>query len=53
MMDDATVRIFPALRYRDASAALQWQKGKQILIWPENLAQGKAIVPTPPWSKRE
>jgi branched-chain amino acid transport system substrate-binding protein len=34
------------------SALLQWQKGKQILVWPENLAQGKAILPTPPWSKR-
>jgi branched-chain amino acid transport system substrate-binding protein len=34
------------------SALLQWQKGKQVLVWPENLAQGKAILPTPPWSKR-
>lgn len=35
------------------SALLQWQKGKQVLVWPENLAQGKPILPTPPWSKRE
>lgn len=35
------------------SALLQWQKGKQVLVWPEALAQGKAILPTPPWSKRE
>jgi branched-chain amino acid transport system substrate-binding protein len=34
------------------SALLQWQKGKQILVWPENLAQGKPILPTPSWSKR-
>lgn len=35
------------------SALLQWQKGKQVLVWPEHLAQGKPILPTPPWSKRE
>jgi len=35
------------------SALLQWQKGKQVLVWPEALAQGKAILPAPPWSKRE
>jgi branched-chain amino acid transport system substrate-binding protein len=34
------------------SALLQWQKGKQVLVWPENLAQGKPILPTPAWSKR-
>jgi branched-chain amino acid transport system substrate-binding protein len=35
------------------SALLQWQKGKQVLVWPEALAQGKAMLPTPQWSKRE
>jgi branched-chain amino acid transport system substrate-binding protein len=34
------------------SALLQWQKGKQILVWPPDLAQGKAILPTPPWANR-
>jgi branched-chain amino acid transport system substrate-binding protein len=34
------------------SALLQWQKGKMVLVWPENVAQGTAILPTPPWSKR-
>jgi branched-chain amino acid transport system substrate-binding protein len=34
------------------SAMLQWQKGKQVLVWPENLAEGKAILPTPPWAQR-
>jgi branched-chain amino acid transport system substrate-binding protein len=34
------------------SALLQWQKGKQVLVWPEALAKGKAILPTPPWSRR-
>jgi branched-chain amino acid transport system substrate-binding protein len=36
-----------------ASAMLQWQKGKQVLVWPERLAEGKAVLPTPPWSKRQ
>ena len=35
------------------SALLQWQKGKQVLVWPDDLAQGKAILPTPPWSERK
>ena len=34
------------------SALLQWQKGKQVLVWPENMAEGKPILPTPPWAKR-
>jgi branched-chain amino acid transport system substrate-binding protein len=34
------------------SAMLQWQKGKMVLVWPENLQEGKAILPTPPWAKR-
>jgi branched-chain amino acid transport system substrate-binding protein len=31
---------------------LQWQGGKQVLVWPEAVAEGKAILPTPPWSQR-
>jgi branched-chain amino acid transport system substrate-binding protein len=34
------------------SALLQWQKGKQVLVWPESVATGKAILPTPAWSQR-
>lgn len=36
-----------------ASALLQWQNGKQVVVWPEAVAQGKAILPTPPWSERK
>ncbi len=35
------------------SALLQWQKEKQVLVWPEQVAQAKAILPTPAWSQRQ
>lgn len=31
----------------------QWQDGKKVIVWPENLAEGKSRFPTPPWGKRE
>ena len=30
----------------------QWQDGKKVIVWPEDLAPGKARYPTPPWSQR-
>ncbi|HXG05623.1 MAG TPA: amino acid ABC transporter substrate-binding protein [Candidatus Binatia bacterium] len=30
----------------------QWQKEKKVIVWPEELAAGKAIFPTPPWNQR-
>ena len=30
----------------------QWQDGKKVIVWPEELAPGKPRFPTPPWSKR-
>lgn len=36
-----------------ASALLQWQQGKQVVVWPDAVAQGKPILPTPPWSARK
>ena len=30
----------------------QWQDGKKIIVWPEELAPGKPRFPTPPWSQR-
>jgi branched-chain amino acid transport system substrate-binding protein len=30
----------------------QWQDGKKVIVWPEELAAGKARFPTPPWSQR-
>jgi branched-chain amino acid transport system substrate-binding protein len=30
----------------------QWQKEKKVVIWPDDLAQGKPLFPTPPWNQR-
>lgn len=35
------------------SALLQWQHGKQVIVWPENVADAKPILPTPMWSQRK
>ena len=31
---------------------IQWQDGKQVVVWPDELASGKARFPTPPWRER-
>jgi branched-chain amino acid transport system substrate-binding protein len=31
---------------------LQWQDGKKVTVWPDELASGKARFPTPPWNQR-
>ena len=31
---------------------LQWQDGKRIVVWPDDLANGKVRYPTPPWNQR-
>ena len=30
----------------------QWQDGKRVIVWPEELAPDKPRFPTPPWSQR-
>jgi len=30
----------------------QWQDGKKVIVWPDELALGKARFPTPPWNQR-
>ena len=30
----------------------QWQKEKKVTVWPDELAQGKPLFPTPPWTSR-
>lgn len=30
----------------------QWQEGKKVILWPEEVATGKPRFPTPPWSER-
>ncbi len=34
------------------SYILQWQGGKQVIVYPGNVAHGKPIVPFPSWSGR-
>jgi branched-chain amino acid transport system substrate-binding protein len=31
---------------------VQWQDGKQVVVWPDELAASKSRFPTPPWSQR-
>jgi branched-chain amino acid transport system substrate-binding protein len=31
----------------------QWQDGKKVIVWPEELASVKARFPTPPWGQRQ
>ena len=31
----------------------QWQDGKKVIVWLEELAAGKPRFPTPPWSQRQ
>jgi len=30
----------------------QWQDGKQVIVWPDEVATGKPKFPTPPWTAR-
>jgi len=30
----------------------QWQEGRKVIVWPDELATGKFLFPTPPWSQR-
>ena len=30
----------------------QWQDGKKVIVWPDQLAPGRPRFPTPPWGKR-
>jgi branched-chain amino acid transport system substrate-binding protein len=31
---------------------IQWQDGKQVLVWPDEVATAKPRYPTPPWTQR-
>jgi branched-chain amino acid transport system substrate-binding protein len=32
---------------------IQWQDGKRVTVWPDNLAEAKPRYPTPAWSERK
>jgi len=31
----------------------QWQEGKKVIVWPQELAPHRAQFPTPPWNQRK
>jgi branched-chain amino acid transport system substrate-binding protein len=31
----------------------QWQDGRKVIVWPEDIAPGRPRFPTPPWSQRK
>ena len=49
-----TYRVDPrtGIQLGYTSYILQWQNGKQVIVYPGNVAQGKPIVPFPPWAGR-
>ena len=34
------------------SVMFQWQEGRKVIVWPDELATGKPRFPTPSWSQR-
>jgi len=34
------------------AVVIQWQDGKQVVVWPDELVSGKVRFPTPQWSQR-
>ena len=40
------------LQIAHRNVLFQWQDGKKVIVWPEELAPGKPRFPTPPWSQR-
>ena len=40
--------------YQTANKGLfiQWQDGKKVVVWPDELASAKPRFPTPPWNQR-
>src|SRR5439155_20328164 len=45
-IDERVVQI------RHKAVTSQWQEGKQVVVWPDELASGKPRFPTPPWTGR-
>lgn len=31
---------------------IQWQEGNKVIVWPDEVAEGEPLFPTPPWSER-
>ena len=35
------------------TVTFQWQDGRKVIVWPEELAPSQPRFPTPPWSQRQ
>jgi len=35
------------------AVTIQWQNGKQVVVWPDEVANAKAQIPTPAWNQRQ
>ena len=46
------IRCAGSLDGAQETVIFQWQDGKRVIVWPEELAPGKPRFPTPPWSQR-
>ena len=40
------------LQIAHKALTFQWQDGKKVIVWPDELAPGKPRFPTPPWRER-
>jgi branched-chain amino acid transport system substrate-binding protein len=41
------------LQIAHRNVLFQWQEGRKVIVWPEEVAPGKPRFPTPPWSQRQ
>jgi len=35
------------------AVTIQWQNGKQVVVWPDDVATARAQIPTPAWNQRQ
>ena len=35
------------------AVTIQWQNGKQVIVWPDEVATARAQIPTPAWNQRQ
>lgn len=35
------------------AVTIQWQNGKQVVVWPDDVATARAQIPTPDWNQRQ
>ena len=46
------LRGYDGVQLAHKSLPFQWQDGKKVIVWPEELAPNQPRFPTPPWSQR-